>query len=249
MHPCIDDRRTQNRGRPAQNPSPDLNNTTDRLPIVEATRYYRRVDRFGREGTIELGTPMDDAPITVLLDAARNGEAGATESLFAAVYSELKVLARSNRRRWRGNQTMNTTALIHEVFIRLAGTKSHDFASRSHFFATASKAMRQVLVNYARDQKAKKRGGDALIITLDESVFATETSAEELLEVHQLLSDLESENSRRAKVVECRVFGGMTVDEVAEALGISAATVKREWKMGTTRLYQLLSGNEGGPAK
>lgn len=191
-------------------------------------------------------TPIDDSSITVLLDAAMKGDPDATESLFTAVYSELKIIARSNRRRWQGNQTMNTTALIHEVFIRLAGTRSHDFANRTHFYATASKAMRQILVNYARDQKAKKRGGDALVITFDESVFATDSSAEELLEIHQVLSDLESENSRRAKVVECRVFGGMTVDEVAEALGISAATVKREWKMGTTRLYQIMSGNDGG---
>ena len=214
------------------------------LNIDATTRYHGRTGQFDVEGAVELKTPSEGLSITVLLDAARNGDSDATESLFAAVYSELKVLARSNRRRWRGNQTMNTTALIHEVFIRLAGTNSPDFANRTHFFATASKAMRQVLVNYARDQKAKKRGGDALVVTFDESIFATETSAEELLEVHQLLSELESENSRRARIVECRIFGGMTVDEIAGALGISAATVKRDWKLGTTRLYQLMSGDE-----
>jgi RNA polymerase sigma factor (TIGR02999 family) len=187
---------------------------------------------------------MDKPPITVLLKAARRGDSAATESLFSAVYSELKVLARSNRRRWQGNQTMNTTALIHEVYLRLAGTELTDFASRSHFFATASKAMRQILVNYARDQKTQKRGGDALIITFDDSVFATETSAEELLELHQVLSELEADNGRRAAIMECRIFGGMTIDEVAEALGISPATVKREWKIATTTLYQRLARDE-----
>jgi RNA polymerase sigma factor (TIGR02999 family) len=189
---------------------------------------------------IDLGSPMEKAPITLLLDAARSGDDAATESLFNAVYTELKIIARSNRRRWRGNQTMNTTALIHEVFIRLAGSDNSNFANRTHFFATASKAMRQVLVNYARKQKASKRGGDALVVTLDETIFATETSAEELLELHQLLADLEADNKRRAQIVECRVFGGMTVQEVAEALSISTATVKREWKIGTASLYKKM---------
>ena len=189
---------------------------------------------------------MENTPITLLLDAARNGDDAATESLFNAVYAELKILARSNRRRWRGNQTMNTTALIHEVFIRLAGKDNNDFSNRTHFFATASKAMRQVLVNYAQRQKASKRGGDVLVVALDETAISTDTSAEELLELHQLLSELEADNKRRAQVVECRVFGGMTVQEVAEALSISTATVKREWKLGTASLYKKLQNDAAG---
>ena len=186
---------------------------------------------------------MDKAPITFLLDAARDGDAAATESLFTAVYTELKVLARSHRRRWKGNQTMNTTALIHEVFIRLAGSDQSDFANRTHFFATASKAMRQILVNYARQQKALKRGGEAMVVTLDETVFSTDASAEELLELHQLLSELEEKNPRRAEIIVCRVFGGMTVEEVADGLSISTATVKREWRVGTANLYKKMRQN------
>lgn len=227
--------------------APRAGDTVDWTNSAAARRYYRKIRQPSVKSKLEPGAPMNDSPITVLLDAASKGDPAATDSLFAAVYSELKVLARSNRRRWQGNRTMNTTALIHEVFIRLSGNRSHDFANRTHFFATASKAMRQVLVNYARDQKAKKRGGDALIVNLDESILATETSAEELLEVHQLLSKLETENARRARIVECRVFGGMTVDEVAELLGISPTTVKREWRTGTTWLYQLMAGNPGAP--
>jgi RNA polymerase sigma factor (TIGR02999 family) len=169
--------------------------------------------------------------------------------LFNAVYAELRVLASSNRRRWRGNETMNTTALIHEVYIRLAGQENASFANRSHFFATASKAMRQVLVNYAEKQSAAKRGGDAMRVTLDETVFSTQASAEELLFLHQLLTDLEAENQRRCEIIECRVFGGMTIEEVAEAMAISPATVKREWKLGTMNLFRMMHGNNGDEPK
>lgn len=188
---------------------------------------------------------MDEAPITRLLEAARGGDADATETLFTAVYAELKVLARSNRRRWQGNPTMNTTALINEVFIKLAGAEAVDFSNRTHFYATASKAMRQVLVNYAGRQRALKRGGDAMRVTLDESVFSTEASADELLHVHQVLTELEQEHPRRSRIVECRVFGGMSVEEVADALGISTATVKREWRVATAWLFDALQRTTG----
>lgn len=188
---------------------------------------------------------MSLPPITVLLKAAKDGDIEATNSLFAAVYADLKVIARSNRRRWRGNQTMNTTALIHEVYIRLAGQRQADFANRTHFYATAAKAMRQVLVNYAEQQKTEKRGGDAMRVTLDESVLSTDMTAEELLTIHQLLNQLELENPRRCRIVESRVFGGMTIEEVAEALDISPATVKREWSLATVKLFrEMQKGSE-----
>jgi len=183
---------------------------------------------------------MTAAQITVLLDAAREGDVKAADRLFSAVYTELKSLARSHRRRWQGNQTMNTTAIIHEVFIKLAGQQSADFANRTHFFATASKAMRQVLVNYAIQQGAAKRGGDALRITFEEATLASQMSADELLDLHQLLLRLEEDKPRRCEIVECRVFGGMTTEEIAEALGISPATVKREWKIASARIFQEL---------
>ena len=188
---------------------------------------------------------MAEPQITQLLDAARGGDANATEALFNAVYQELKGLARSNRRRWRGDATMNTTALIHEVFIKMARGAEPNFSNRTHFFATASKAMRQVLVNYAKQQRAAKRGGDALRVTLDESVFATQASADELLHIHQLLTDLAKEHPRRSQIVECRVFGGMSVEETAGALGISTATVKRDWRLATARIFEELQGQNG----
>lgn len=186
---------------------------------------------------------MAEPKITRLLDAARGGDVAATEALFNAVYQELKGLARSTRRRWRGNATMNTTALIHEVFIKMARGADASFSNRTHFFATASKAMRQVLVNYAKQQKATKRGGDALRVTLDDSVFATQASADELLHVHQLLVELSEDHPRRSQIVECRVFGGMSVEETADALGISTATVKRDWRLATAWLYEHVQAN------
>jgi RNA polymerase sigma factor (TIGR02999 family) len=183
---------------------------------------------------------MTSEPITRLLKAARQGDIAATDALFSAVYAELQQLARSHRRRWRGNDTMNTTALIHEVFLKFSGQDASAFANRTHFFATASKAMRQVLVNYAQQQGAHKRGGEAVRITLDEASIASRVSANELLDLHRLLSRLEADNPRRCQVVECRVFGGMTIDEVAEALSISPATVKREWQIASAQIYREL---------
>lgn len=178
--------------------------------------------------------------ITQLLDATRAGERSATERLFAAVYHELKVVARSQRRRWVGNHTINTTALIHEAFIKLSADAQPSFANRTHFYATAAKAMRQILVNYAEQQRAAKRGGDAVQVPLEDAEWITETTADELLDMERLLKRLESENERRCRIVECRVFGGLTVEETAEALDISAATVKREWQVASATLYRDL---------
>jgi RNA polymerase sigma factor (TIGR02999 family) len=188
---------------------------------------------------------MTTEPITRLLDAARGGDLEASAALFSAVYAELQKLARSHRRRWRGNDTLNTTALIHEVFLKLAGPA--DFANRKHFFATASKAMRQVLVNYAEQQAAAKRGGEAMRVTLEEATLISDVSAEELLDLHRTLQRLEQDNPRRCRIVECRVFGGMTVEEIAEALSISPATVKREWQVASAQIYREL-GSAQAPA-
>lgn len=192
---------------------------------------------------------MTTEPITRLLDAARGGDLGASDKLFSAVYTELRKLARSHRRRWRGNPTMNTTALIHEAYLKLGGPSPQSFANRRHFFATASKAMRQVLVNYAEQWGAEKRGGEALRITLEEATLAGDVSAEELLDLDRLLRKLEADNPRRCRIVECRVFGGMTVDEVAEVLGISAATVKREWQVASALIWRELSGSPDTAAR
>lgn len=183
---------------------------------------------------------MTIEPITLLLQAAQGGDPAATSALFQTVYAELQRLAGSHRRRWRGNDTMNTTSLVHEVYLKLAGGGAPGFANRTHFFATASKAMRQVLVNYAEQQGAGKRGGDALRVSLEESTLVTEVSPGEMLDLHRALEFLEAGDARRGRIAECRIFGGMTIDEVAEALDISPATVKREWQIASALLYSRL---------
>ena len=179
-----------------------------------------------------------------MLDAARGGDAAATERLFVAVYDELRKLARSHRRRWRGNETINTTALIHEAFIKLARAEEQEFSNRTHFYATASKAMRQVLVNYAERQSAAKRGSGAVHVPFESHPFVAESTAEEILSLHEQLTLLEAEDARLSRIVECRIFGGMTVDETAEALQISAATVKRDWRTAITWLYRELQSGD-----
>lgn len=191
------------------------------------------------EGSVRGGFVNGD-DITVLLGAAKRGDRAATEKLFSRVYAELKTLARANRRRWSGNETLNTTALIHEVFIKFSGGAAPDFDNRTHFYATASRAMRQILTNYARAQNAAKRGGDAVQVELKDVHLSTSATVEELLAVDDLLIALEKEDPRRCRVVECRVFGGMTVAETAAALSISNATVKRDWQLASVQLFRKL---------
>jgi RNA polymerase sigma factor (TIGR02999 family) len=136
---------------------------------------------------------------------------------------------------------MNTTAIIHEAFIKLAD--SDGFLNRTHFYATASKAMRQVLLNYAEQQRAGKRGGDVVQVPLEEDRLVSTATADELLELEQVLRKLETADPRRGQIVECRIFGGMTVEETAQALDISPATVKREWQIASALLYRDLKGD------
>jgi RNA polymerase sigma factor (TIGR02999 family) len=195
-------------------------------------------------GESELGR----GDITQLLAAARVGDAQASQELFRAVYDELHKIARAHRRRWHGNDTLNTTALIGEAYLKLAGGIDREFDGRAHFFATASQAMRQVLVNYAEMQRAAKRGSDAVAVSLEDVTLVTEASAEELLVVHEVLKAFETEEPRRVRIVECRVFGGMSVEDTALALGISPATVKREWQIAAARIYQQLEPGSSGPS-
>src|SRR5215831_16953602 len=184
--------------------------------------------------------------ITRLIDATRQGDRDAVDRLFRTVYGELKVIARSQRRRLTGNDTINTTALVHEVFIKLSGGEPQSFANRVHFYATAAKAMRQVLINYASQQRTAKRGGDCVQVPLEDAQFVSDATADELLNVEQLLNRLDTDHPRRCRIVECRVFAGMTIDETAEALDISPATVKREWQIASAALYRDLQVNGVG---
>ena len=185
------------------------------------------------------GENGDQDPITQWLAAVQSGDASAKEVLFRAVYDHLRLLAHAQRRRWNGNNTIGTTALISEAYLKLATPRGFD--TRAHFFATASKAMRQILVSYAEQQNAARRGGEQLHVAIDDVSLSAGRSADELLDIERLLQELEADDPRRGMIVECRLFGGMTIAETAAALGISPATVKREWRLCTAWLTQGLT--------
>lgn len=182
--------------------------------------------------------------ITQLLKEASAGDRRASDALFDSVYQELRAIAKAQRRRWNGNDTLNTTALINEAYVRLASSALANYKDRSHFFATASKAMRQVLINYAERIATAKRGGNPMRVTLSSLPLRDDNTIEELLHIDTLLSQLEASNARQCRIFECRVFGGMTIDETAAAIDVSPATVKRDWTVVTAWLFSQI--NERG---
>jgi RNA polymerase sigma factor (TIGR02999 family) len=185
-----------------------------------------------------------------LLDRLNEGDRDALDQLFAILYDELKELARRQRRRWRGDYTLNTTALVHEAWVKLVGQAGAGVESRAHFHALAARAMRHILCSYARQQGAQRRGGGLERLTLDEMkaasapvVFTVEQS-EALVTLDAALSRLERIDERQSRVVECRFFGGLTVEETATAIGTSARTVKRDWALAQAWLHrEMTSGS------
>jgi RNA polymerase sigma factor (TIGR02999 family) len=167
------------------------------------------------------------------------------DDLFSATYTTLHRLARDQRRRWRGQETISTTALLHEAYLKLSNRDSPQWESRGHFFRVAARAMRHVLINYAERSRAAKRGGGDGITALEDLPLVHESRLEELLAIDQALSRLEKLNPRQARVVECRFFAGLEVDETAEALDISPATVMRDWRRGRAWLYRELAARDG----
>ena len=188
-------------------------------------------------------TGAGDADITGLLRAAQGGDRTAFSRLMPLVYEQLLALARSQRYRWRGDHTLNTVAIAHEAYLKLAGQASLPAGDRAHFFAMAAQAMRQVLCNYARDRQRLKRGGGAERVDLEDALAilplsVSDDHAEQLAALDEALRRLEAINERLGKVVECRFFAGMTIEETAAALGLSPATVKRDWALASAWLYR-----------
>ncbi|MDT0630933.1 sigma-70 family RNA polymerase sigma factor [Rubrivirga sp. S365] len=190
-----------------------------------------------------MSPPASSAEVDRLLAALREGDGGAFDRLLPVVYEELRALARAVRR-GPSCETVNTTALVHEAYLRLAGGGgSSDFEGRSHFLAVAAKAMRHVLVDHARRQGAQKRGGGLARVELSETLADGGGAAPDahVLALDRSLDQLAALDSRKARVVECRFFGEMSVDETAAALGVSAATVQRDWRLARAWLYRALS--------
>lgn len=189
--------------------------------------------------------------ITALLAAARRGDGGAAHRLMSLVYDELRAMARRQLRRRRPGQTITTTALVHEAYLRLVDHDAVPGQDRSHFFAVASLAMRHILVDSARRRVAQKRGGDGVRIPLDELRLAreepdAEARAVEILAVDRALTSLAALNERLGTLVELRFFGGLTEEETAEAMGTSERTVRRDWRKARAFLFQALGGQAAG---
>jgi RNA polymerase sigma factor (TIGR02999 family) len=177
------------------------------------------------------------AEITGLLNKVANGDEQAAALLIPLVYRELRQLAVYRLRRERPNHTLQPTALVNEAYLKLAGQRDARWNNRAQFFAVASQAMRRVLVDYARNQKRTKRGGSLQKVTLEDVCVVSPQISEEVLAVNESLERLEQIDPRQARIVELRYFAGLSTEETAEALGISARTVIREWNVAKAWLY------------
>jgi RNA polymerase sigma factor (TIGR02999 family) len=198
---------------------------------------------------------MDHTQTTVtrLLDELEGGDGAALEELFALLYDELHGLARRQRQRWHGDYTLDTTALVHEAYLKLAGRAPVGVESRSHFSAVAARAMRHILCNYARERRAEKRGGGGAPVTLDEGNAPAEVdpaareASDTLVALDDALRRLEQLDPRRSQVVECRFFGGLTIEETAVAIGASPRTVKRDWAVAQAWLHREMTAAQVRP--
>jgi RNA polymerase sigma factor (TIGR02999 family) len=173
-------------------------------------------------------------PVTSLLIRLKDGDCSAFDALIPLVYAELREIAHRHRLRWTGDETLGTTALVHEAYLKLAGSAGVEVVSRSHFLSVAARAMRHILVDHYRARNRDRRGGVAKPIALEkvedvlESVpHLSEAEEEAISALHESLERLGRESERHARIIECRFFGGMTIVETAEALSLSPATVKR----------------------
>jgi RNA polymerase sigma-70 factor, ECF subfamily len=179
--------------------------------------------------------------VTQLLLAWGEGEDGALEALTPIVYDELRRLARRALAGERSARTLQATALVHEAFIRLVDVRRVPWKNRAHFYAVAATVMRRVLVDLARSRLAQKRGGRVEKITLDEELLVSHRHSRHLLAIDDALEALARVDARKARVVELRFYGGLTVDESAEVLEVSVETVMRDWKMAKVWLLRELS--------
>jgi RNA polymerase sigma factor (TIGR02999 family) len=185
--------------------------------------------------------------VTALLHAYRDGDRGAFDRLVPLVYEDLRRIARRQMRRTPMARTLDTTGLVHEAWMKLADQPGAAWQDRGHFLAVAARAMRQVVIDYARRRLAAKRGGGAQVVELDEGHAAVEQQAEWLLTVDQALTRLGAHNPRLVQVVECRFFAGLSEEETAEAINVSLRTAQRDWLRARAWLREELGGEAHAP--
>jgi RNA polymerase sigma factor (TIGR02999 family) len=183
--------------------------------------------------------------VSGLLHELSEGKPGALDQLLPAVYDELRRIAHGQLRGERPGHTLNTTALVHETYLRLVNVNQVAWRDRAHFFAVAARLMRRILIDYARGRQREKRGDNPVQVPLSETLDAVVREPDDLLELEEALARLEALNARGCRVVECRCFAGMSVEETAAALDTSPATVKRDWAFARAWLNRDLRRGEG----
>ena len=182
--------------------------------------------------------------ITELLHAYGRGDRGAFDRLVPLVYDDLRRIARRQMRGSRRGETLDTTGLVHEVYLKMVDQSKISLNDRSHFLAVSARAMRQVVISYARKRSAAKRGGGDMPVTLDEGQIAIDRQAEQLLALDEALDRLAARDERLARVVECRFFAGLSEQETADVLGVSLRTAQRDWLRARAWLREELSSSE-----
>lgn len=192
-----------------------------------------------------LGRGMADGssnPVTELLVRWRDGDRHALDALMPLVYEELRRLAHYYLQRERSDHTLQSTALVHEAYMRLAGQSPPQWQNRAHFFGIAAHIMRQILVEYARSHAAAKRGGGACRVTIDDAVALPAQAEVDVVALDKALTELSEMDEQQGRIVELRFFSGLTIEDTSEVLGISPATVKREWVTARAWLHRAMSG-------
>lgn len=175
--------------------------------------------------------------ITQLLIEVTNRNSAAVDVLLPLIYDELRSLAANYLRRERSNHTLEPTALVHEAYLRMVDQTQVNWQNRAHFFGVAAQMMRRILVDHARSHNAEKRGQDFQKLSLDENIDKSDERSSELIALDDALQALTEMDEQKARIVELRFFGGLSIDETAEVLGVSAPTVKRQWRMAKAWLY------------
>ena len=178
--------------------------------------------------------------LTELLDDWQQGDLTAIEKLTPLIYDELRRIAHRYVQRERNGHTLETTALVNEAYLRLAGKKKIEWQNRSHFFAVTAQVMRHILIDHARRRRFLKHGGDAQQVSLGEAALMTEQRAAELVALDEALDELARLDQRKSQVVELRYFGGLSLEETAEVLGVSLMTVRRDWRAAKAWLYRRI---------
>jgi len=183
--------------------------------------------------------------VTRALEDMSSGDPDALERLLPIVYDQLRRIADGALRQERPDHTLSATALVHETYLKLAQLDRISWEGRAHFFGAAASAMRRILISYARTRKRGKRGGGAAHVAVEDVVVAARERPEDLMALDEALERLAARNPRQSRVVECRYFAGMTVEETAAALGVSPITIKRDWTVARAWLHRELAPDAG----